>query len=350
MSTKIKLTVVDRAAAIESKVMTSIAQARVALNWSEADLAKAAGLTKAAVKAMAAGQGPVQPLLAAMNLLRLELSALVDGDYLAQRLISTRVSKGLSVDNIAMKTKLPIAAIGDLEDGAGELADLFLVLAIIAPRVGCLKKRGWGKRDNIDSDTRVTSPEILEAIQMSFGDIDVDPCGNEMSPVVAADRIMLSDGRDGLLEQWKGRLVFVNPPFSKQLDWLERARDQWAKGNAQTVLCLVPVKTCNNFFHSSLYSEADFFMIKGRPRFGDVNGKWEATKFSLMFVIFGATYRQKMLLANLIEGKWASFFDLAPLTLTRMPTATCVRPGIDYSCVSSLARWKPQCGPVAQPS
>lgn len=314
MSGKIKATIVDRANTIARKVMTKVEIALDASNWSQADLAKAAGITLADVEILLAGQGGVQPWFAAMNALRLELSTLAEGDYLAQQLLTTRDARGLSTEEVADKTGLTIATIQDLEDGVGNLCDLFSLLAVIAPRAGCRKaKKGFGKRDKVDSDTRFTSPEFLNAFHIAFGDIDVDPCGHALSPVVAADRIMLSEGRDGMLEEWRGRVVFVNPPFSKQVDWLERARDQWASGNAQIVVCLVPVKTCNNFFHSTLYRDADFYMIKGRPRFCDANGKWEGTKYSLMVVMFGATFRQKALFASLVEGKWARFFDSRPI-------------------------------------
>lgn len=314
MSGKIKATVVDRANAIAHKVITKFEATLDASNWSQADLAKAAGITLADVEVLLAGQGRVQPWFAATNTLRLELSTLAEGDYLAQQLLNTRDGKGLSVGEIADKTGLSIATIQDLENGVGNLRDLFLLLAVIAPRAGCRKaKKGFGKRDKVDSDSRFTSPEFMNAFDIAFGDIDVDPCGHTMSPVVAADRIMLSEGRDGLREDWRGRVVFVNPPFSAQLDFLERAHDQWASGNAQIVVCLVPAKTCNNFFHSTLYRDADFYMIKGRPRFGDANEKWEGTKYSLMVVMFGATYRQKALFAELVEGKWGRFFDTKPV-------------------------------------
>lgn len=314
MSEKIKATMSDRAAAIRNKVMAKFDDVLKLSNWSKMDLAKAAGVELADIEMIMAGGGAVQPWLAAMNALRLELSALAEGDYLAQRLANTRELTSLSAEKVCQKANLPVATLKDLENGGGDLCDLFLLLAAIAPRTGCrTRKNGFGKRDKIDGDSRFTSPALWEPVVAAFGPIDKDPCGHKQSTVVAADRIMLSEGRDGMTEDWCGRVVFVNPPFSRQLEFLSRAYDQWACGNAEVIICVVPNKTCNNPFHEKLYNAADFYMVKGRPQFGDVNDKWEETKYSLMFVIFGGTPRQKARFGKLVQGKWARFYDNKPL-------------------------------------
>jgi transcriptional regulator with XRE-family HTH domain len=348
MSAKIKPTLVDRAAGIKIKILAALWDICDARHMSPAELAKATGATLADIEAVAAGTGPVKPLIDAMHAHQLDFSNLVDGDYLAQRLAKGRAAMGLSVTEAAEEADISTAAINDLENGAGELANLFPLLAIIAPRVGCRKTklRSWGKRDTFDSDTRVTPPEFLNAIYQGFGPIDVDPCGHEKSLVIAADRIMLSDGRDGLNEDWRGGVVFVNPPFSSQVKWLEYSHNQWAKGNAKTILCLVPVRTCNNLFHHSLYKDTDFFMIKGRLRFGDVDGRWESTKFSLMVVMFGATRQQKAAFSNLVEGKWGRFFELAELSLAE-PVSVMGHGSVrTMSCVAAYKGYAVHCGAV----
>ena len=82
MPKKLDLTMGVRAGAIEAKVMNKIREARVALNWSEGDLANAAGITLASVHAMASGQGSVQPLIAVMNVLCRELSPDIEFSFL----------------------------------------------------------------------------------------------------------------------------------------------------------------------------------------------------------------------------------------------------------------------------
>ena len=67
----------------------------------------------------------------------------------------------------------------------------------------------------------------MEKIYAAFGEIDINPCAHSLSPVVARQRIMLSEGGDGLTNKWSGKIAFVNPPFSAQLKWLRRAHDEW---------------------------------------------------------------------------------------------------------------------------
>lgn len=66
------------------------------------------------------------------------------------------------------------------------------------------------------SDEWCTPAKLTEAM----GWFDLDPCSNERSCVRAGARIALPD--DGLAVPWTGR-VFVNPPYSDVLPWVNKA-------------------------------------------------------------------------------------------------------------------------------
>ena len=144
----------------------------------------------------------------------------------------------------------------------------------------------------------------MDGIYAAFGEVDLDPCGHVLSPVVARRRILLSEGGDGLTEAWSGRLAFVNPPFSELLKWLRRAHDQWRTGNVDTVVCLVPVRTDSAWFHQTLSADADLYLLQGRVRFLSAAGKAQPTPFSLMLVTLGATGEQKDRYSDLMPGFW----------------------------------------------
>lgn len=139
------------------------------------------------------------------------------------------------------------------------------LLAVLAPKVRrrAPERSYWGEGDKHDRDSRFTPLEFLAHIYEAFGPIDLDPCGHESSPVIAKQRILLSEGGDGLAEPWSGRLVYVNPPFSKFLVWLKRAHEQWQVGNAETVLCLGPVRTDSIWFQDVLCNDADIYLLGG---------------------------------------------------------------------------------------
>lgn len=107
-------------------------------------------------------------------------------------------------------------------------------------------------------------------------------------------------------DDWSGSLVFVNPPWSNQQKWLERAYDQWSSGKAETIVCLVPAKTDTKLFHEVLTREADIYFIQGRPRFFKEDRSSEATMVSAMLVIFGATNEQKLRFMQCVRGLWWS--------------------------------------------
>lgn len=155
-----------------------------------------------------------------------------------------------------------------------------------------------------ETDSRFTSPNLIRAIEYSFGAIDFDPCWHEASAVTPKAYLDVRQGHNGLRDEWSGGIVFVNPPWSAQDKWLRRAHDQWSKGNAQTVICLVPAKTDTKFFHQTLIKEADLYFMEGRQRFSKEDGTSEATKVATMLAMFGATPPQKMRLAELVRGAW----------------------------------------------
>ncbi len=162
----------------------------------------------------------------------------------------------------------------------------------------------WGQGDKEDRDSRFTPPDFMESIYAAFGQVDLDPCAHRLSPVIAHRRILLEDGGDGLVDDWSGRLAFVNPPFSELLKWLRRAYDHWQAGNVETVVCLVPVRTDSAWFHETLSTDADIYLLQGRVRFLNPQGNRQHTPFSLMVMTLGATAEQKARYAELAPGFW----------------------------------------------
>lgn len=142
----------------------------------------------------------------------------------------------------------------------------------------------------------------MESVYAAFGEVHL--CAHVLSPVVARSRILLSEGGDGLVDAWTGRLAFVNPPFSKPLRWLRRAHAKWVAAHVATVVCLVPVRTDLAWFHDELSAVADIFLLRGRIRFLDSFGNAQPTPFSLMMVTPGATDDQKTRFASLVVDFW----------------------------------------------
>jgi transcriptional regulator with XRE-family HTH domain len=269
-------------------------------------LAVRIGVDAQAVKRLERGVGSVPTLIAAMTALDFRLTGLGPGTTLPEQLRALRRKRSLSVAEMARKARLSRATIDSLERGGGSVTSLLRLLAVLAPsaRRRAPERSYWGQGDKDDRDSRFTPPDFMAAIYAAFGEVDLDPCAHLLSPVIARRRILVSEGGDGLADEWSGRLAFVNPPFSELLKWLRRAHDQWRAGKIETVVCLVPVRTDSAWFHHTLSADADIYLLQGRVRFLDTQGKGQHTPFSLMVLTLGATAEQKDRFANAVSGFW----------------------------------------------
>lgn len=245
-------------------------------------------------------------LIAAMAALNFRLTGLAAGKTLPEQLPAERRKRSMSLRDAAAKTDLSPTTIASLERGGGSVASLLRLLAVIAPnaRRRAPERSYWGQGDKEDRDIRFTPSDFMANIYAAFGEIDLDPCGHPLSPVIAHRRILPSDGGDGLVDDWSGKVAFVNPPYSQLLRWLRRAYDQWRAGKVETVVCLVPVRTDSAWFHQTLSADADIYLLQGRVRFLDIRDKSQQTPFSLMVLTLGATPEQKHRYAELVAGFW----------------------------------------------
>jgi len=155
-----------------------------------------------------------------------------------------------------------------------------------------------------ESDNRFTSPELIGAIEDSFGPIDFDPCWHEASAVRPGAYLDVRQGHNGLRDDWSGPFAFVNPPWSKADKWVKRSHEHWKSGQVATILCLIPSATDTHFFHDVLSVDADVYFLRGRPRFSKEDGTSASTMRRTMLVMFGATDQQKRRFAELVRGSW----------------------------------------------
>lgn len=294
-------------------MLEELREARRSSGWSQRTLASRLGVDAQTIKRMEKGVGSLATLVAAMSALDFRLTGLGSGKTLPEQLTARRRERSLSLEKTATKTGLSRKTIATLERGGGSIASALRLLAVLAPhaRRRAPERSYWGQGDREDRDSRFTPSDFMDCIYAAFGAIDLDPCANLLSPVVARRRILLSEGGDGLLEEWSGDVAFVNPPFSALLKWLRRAHDQWRAGNVKTVVCLVPVRTDSAWFQETLVSDAEIYLLKGRVRFLNAEGKGQHTPFSLMILAMGASTESKACLAGMIPGRWMRLADTA---------------------------------------
>jgi transcriptional regulator with XRE-family HTH domain len=279
--------------------------ARRSRGLSQAALGALIGVDRQAICRLEQGVGSVELLIRAMSALDFHLSGLARGARIDEQLRNRRARLRLSQAQVAAQAGLSRKTVASLEGGKGSVASLLAVLNVIGS--GARKaepvRPSWAFDRSLERDKRFTPAWFLNHVYEAFGPICLDPCGHELSPVVAKRRIILPE--DGLKSSWAGsKLVFVNPPFSALVKWLNRAVDAWESGEAETVVLLIPARTDSATFQDRVFGRADIGLMRGRIRFLSAEGLGYPAPFSMMSVIFGASPAQVETFGRLVPSTW----------------------------------------------
>ena len=124
-----------------------------------------------------------------------------------------------------------------------------------------------------------TPQDFYDELNAEFG-FTLDPCADEYNH--KCDKYYTIED-DGLLQDWKGEIVFCNPPYGKAIkDWVRKAYIEGCKPNT-TVVMLIPARTDTIYFHKYIYHKAEIRFLKGRLKFG--NSK-NSAPFPSMVVVY----------------------------------------------------------------
>lgn len=273
---------------------------------SQRALADRIALEVQTIKRLDAGVGSVATLIAVITALNFRLTGLGPGKSLPEQLRYRRHKRSLSLDQVAEKAGLSRTTVASLESGGGSVASLVNVLAVLAPRTHrrAPERLFWGQGEKADRDSRFTPPGFMDDIYAAFGPIDLDPCADLRSPVVARRRILLSRGR-----RWPRRRL-IRSTCLRQSALFQHARLASARprpvARRQGRYRCLPRSSADRFgiFHDTLSADADIFLLQGRVKFLNTQGKPQQTPFSLMAVALGATSEQKQQFAELVPRHW----------------------------------------------
>ena len=104
---------------------------------------------------------------------------------------------------------------------------------------------------------------LFKELDREFG-FTLDPCSTHENAKCARHFTL---AEDGLSRDWSRDIVFMNPPYGREIGlWMEKAFRSASAG--ATVVCLVPARTDTAWWHNfAIYGEIRF--LKGRLKFGD---------------------------------------------------------------------------------
>ena len=125
-----------------------------------------------------------------------------------------------------------------------------------------------------------TPQDLFDELDREFH-FTLDPCATDQS---AKCQKYFTKKDDGLSKSWAGEVVFMNPPYGREIGkWIKKAHEE--SDNA-TVVCLIPSRTDTAYWHDYVMKGVIRF-IRGRLYFNRVNGETGPAPFPSAIVIFG---------------------------------------------------------------
>ena len=114
-----------------------------------------------------------------------------------------------------------------------------------------------GRKNNSKKKNWNTPPKYIYPIKQFFGgEIDLDPCSNIHS-IVKAKENYIYPHKNGLIEKWCGKSIFVNPPYGRSegkslYDWLKKGISEYEDG--KEIIYLIPVATNTKHFKDIIFN------------------------------------------------------------------------------------------------
>lgn len=140
-----------------------------------------------------------------------------------------------------------------------------------------------------NSDEWQTPLDLFEDLDREFH-FDLDACAtheNTMCPEY------FTKEQDGLEQNWGGRTVWCNPPYSQIKQWVRKCYYEGHKPNTVVVL-LVPSRTDTQWFQNYVLHRAEVRFINGRLRFVGTGAIANAPFPSALVIFRGAVEKESM--------------------------------------------------------
>ncbi|MCE4963042.1 phage N-6-adenine-methyltransferase [Staphylococcus haemolyticus] len=110
-----------------------------------------------------------------------------------------------------------------------------------------------------------TPQNLFDELDDEFN-FTLDPCATDEN-TKCSNYFTIED--DGLSKDWSNDVVFMNPPYGREIKrWVKKAYKESLNG--ATVVCLIPARTDTTYWHDYIFGKADDIrFLKGRLKFGD---------------------------------------------------------------------------------
>jgi len=120
-----------------------------------------------------------------------------------------------------------------------------------------------------EDQTWETPQDFFNKLNNEFN-FTLDPC---CSLKTAKCKKFYTEEHNGLNKDWSDEIVFMNPPYGRQIKhWIKKAKQESKKG--AIVVCLIPSRTDTIYWHEHIFAEekkgnCEVRFLKGRLKFGN---------------------------------------------------------------------------------
>lgn len=91
----------------------------------------------------------------------------------------------------------------------------------------------------------------------------LDPCCTPESS--KCDKYFTKED-DGLIQRWNGEVVFINPPYGRDIKhWVKKVYDE--SNNGAICVMLIPSRTDTSYWHDYIFNKAEIRFMRGRIKF-----------------------------------------------------------------------------------
>ena len=187
-----------------------------------------------------------------------------------------------------------------------------------------------GVPDGTVGSCEYPTPDWLALPLVEKFNLETDVCAN---PANAKCARYYTAQDDGLSQEWTGK-IWMNPPYGRGIQkWIEKAWRSVTEGEAEVVVCLIPVSPGTKYWHRYvLRSNCDVVFLEGRVRF--VGAKKSPAFDSAVVVMrrpgtepYDVREIKRMLDASKAAKRWEwkaetpPSFDTAPIGMNRNPVS-----------------------------
>ena len=144
-----------------------------------------------------------------------------------------------------------------------------------------------------------TPQDFYNSLNLKHG-FTLDPCATAES-AKCSKYYTIED--DGLKQSWGGEVVFMNPPYGREIkSWIKKAYEESRKENTK-VVCLIPARTDTKYWHEYCMKAHEVSFVKGRLKFGESKNSAPFPSAVVVFqpehtAIYGGNYPKVYTLNN----------------------------------------------------